>query len=155
MSWTNCKLLQSPQGISENEQVWPKDFQNRSLSKKQESWCRLSQTSGSFLQWTDVGMFGSIDAAQISCIYKADGRQFSFSSCHTEFLWELRVSLQLCTRMFPVCRRFALLSCALARIKEAEGTNGFPCILNSLLYWFFLCHLKFNIGKIPVHHLNQ
>lgn len=106
------------------------------------------------LQRTHRGMLGSIDVAQIPRIYREAGWPFSFSSCHTEFLWELRV-LQLCTRMFPFFRRFALLSGALAGIKAAEGTNGFPCILNSLLYWFFLCHLKFNIGKIPVHHLNQ
>jgi hypothetical protein len=105
-------------------------------------------------QWTHTGMSGTVAETQFPCILGEDVWQLPVSSCHTEFLWGLRV-LQLCTRTIPFFKYFALLSCALAGIKEAEGTNGFPCILNSLLHWFFLCHLKFNIGKIPLHHLSH
>lgn len=84
-----------------------------------------------------------------------ESREFSFFILSHWVPLRAQSSATLNTNIPLFFRRFALLSCALAGIKAAEGTNGFPCILNSLLYWFFLCHLKFNIGKIPVHHLNQ
>ena len=124
------KLQTSPPstGICENEQVWPADFPT---------------TQG-------VAAFGEWDV----CYCKP---QYHFYSEHPQAclgspllgLGETSGSLflilshgvpagaqssGLCTRSIPLFKSFALVSCALAGIKEAAGTNGFPCILNSLLH---------------------
>lgn len=80
--------------------------------------------------------------------------QFSFSACHTDFLWELSI-LQLCTRMFPCFQALRSTFGGLGKDQRSRGNKWFPMHIEFPLILTFPLSLKFNIGKIPVHHLNQ
>lgn len=147
-SWTNCKLLPRPRGICENEQVGPRDGQNAQAAERRPPGACYCKPQDHRFYREDTGMLGSVDVAQIPCIYREVAgclvfQPVTLNSCESSAFSNFA---QECS---PVFRRSALLSGALARIKEAEGTNGFPCILNSLLYWLFLCHWNSILARFP------
>lgn len=138
LSWTNCQLLQDSWGISENEKIQPKNLQNGSLGKMQDSRYMLLPTSGSL----PTGVLGGRDVAQIPCIYREDGGSLVFhpvtlNSCESsEFSCN---SVQECSPVFQeLCSTFGCLG----KDQRSTGNKWFPMHIEFPLLLLFPLSLE-------------